>query len=152
MDVRRVDDEANHRIAVRCLAFQPPQAPGTRFGGDRVLPVIHTLPTSTTTFDDRFIPTTKGQDSILATPDVFIQALNCGIPPTQIASGFASILPTMLCEAEPLAHVYLEHDDQRSGLRRACDGVCQTLCRRLKARRLNGLTQAVLDAIGDLTA
>ena len=36
-------------------------------------------------------------------------------------------------------------------LGRSCANVCQTLYRRLKGRRLDGLTQAVLDAIGDLT-
>jgi hypothetical protein len=36
-------------------------------------------------------------------------------------------------------------------LGRACGDVCQVLYRRLKGRRLGGLCQAVLDAIGDLT-
>lgn len=37
-------------------------------------------------------------------------------------------------------------------LGRTCGGVCQALYRRLKGRRLDDLSQSVLDAIGDLTA
>jgi hypothetical protein len=37
-------------------------------------------------------------------------------------------------------------------LGRACGDVCQVLYRRLKGRRLDGLNQPVIDAIGDLTA
>ena len=36
-------------------------------------------------------------------------------------------------------------------LGRSCAGICQTLYRRLKGRGLDELTQAVLDAVGDLT-
>ena len=36
-------------------------------------------------------------------------------------------------------------------LGRACGDVCQVLYRRLKGRQMDALTQAVLDAIGDLT-
>ena len=72
----------------------------------------------------------KGRDAVLSTLDVVIQGLNlakdaCGIPPAQIALSSASVLLTtirvrfpLLCEVEPLIHVYLGHDGQRSGLRR----------------------------------
>ena len=36
-------------------------------------------------------------------------------------------------------------------LGQACADVCQKLYRRLKGRRVDGLNQSVLDAIGDLT-
>jgi hypothetical protein len=34
---------------------------------------------------------------------------------------------------------------------RVCGDVCQVLYRRLEGRQVDGLTRAVLDAIGDLT-
>jgi hypothetical protein len=45
----------------------------------------------------------------------------------------------------------MANDKDYVELARACAGVCQTLYRRLKGRQLDELTQAVLDAIGDLT-
>jgi hypothetical protein len=64
----------------------------------------------------------KGRDVVLPTLDVFIQALNiakdaCGIPPAQIALGFASTLLTMIqvrppllpCEYGPRIDVLLGH-------------------------------------------
>jgi hypothetical protein len=73
----------------------------------------------------------KGRDRILSTLNVLIQAIDvakdaCGVPPAQIALGSASVLLTMirvcspiLCEDEPLTHVFLGHDVQRPGLRGA---------------------------------
>jgi hypothetical protein len=78
----------------------------------------------------------KGRDHVLSTLNVLIQALDiakdvCGIPPAQIALGSASALLTMirvrspiLCEDEPLTRVFLGHDVQRPGLRRAWTGLC----------------------------
>ena len=45
----------------------------------------------------------------------------------------------------------MANDQDYFELGRVCADVCQVLYRRLKGRRLDGLTQAVLDAIGDLT-
>jgi hypothetical protein len=64
----------------------------------------------------------KGRDSILATLDISIQALNlakdsCGIPPAQIAFGSASVLLAMirvcsllLCSEALLIRDYLGYD------------------------------------------
>ena len=45
----------------------------------------------------------------------------------------------------------MANDKDYVDLGRACGDVCQVLDRRLKGRHADGLTQAVLDAIGDLT-
>jgi hypothetical protein len=45
----------------------------------------------------------------------------------------------------------MANDQDYIDLGRACGDVCQVLHRRLNGRRLDGLTQAVLDGIGDLT-
>jgi hypothetical protein len=45
----------------------------------------------------------------------------------------------------------MANDQDYVELGRACGDVCQILYRRLKGRRLDGLSQAVLDAIVDLT-
>jgi hypothetical protein len=45
----------------------------------------------------------------------------------------------------------MANDQDYVELGRACGDVCQVLYRRLKGRQLDGLTQSVLDAIGDLT-
>ena len=45
----------------------------------------------------------------------------------------------------------MSNDQDYVELGRSCAGVCQTLYRRLKGRRVDELTQTVLDAIGDLT-
>ena len=117
---------------VRPTALWIPQAPGTRFGSDRVpssASLLRTLPTPTTTFDHGFIPTTKGQESAFATLGVFTRALNsakdnCGIPPAQIAFGSPNILLMMvpvhfppLYEDKPPARTYPGHDGRRSRLR-----------------------------------
>ena len=44
----------------------------------------------------------------------------------------------------------MSNDQDYVDLGRSCASVGQTLHRRLKGRRLGELTQAVLDAIGDL--
>ena len=45
----------------------------------------------------------------------------------------------------------MANDQDYVDLGRACGDICQVLYRRLKGRRVDGLTQSVLDAIGDLT-
>ena len=107
----------------------------------------------------------KGRDGVLSALDVLIQALNlakdaCGIPPAQIAFASASVLLTMIRVSSPPFYEELltyaikdtmSNDHDYVELGRSCARVCQTLHRRLKGRRLDELTQAVLDAIGDLT-
>ena len=108
----------------------------------------------------------KGRDAVLPALDVLIQALNiakdaCGIPPAQIALGSASTLLSLirvsfpiLCKFEHLPMSFQDtmvNDQDYVQLGRSCADVCQILYRRLKGRRLDQLTQAVLDAIGDLT-
>jgi hypothetical protein len=51
----------------------------------------------------------KGRDAVLATLDLFIQALNiakdaCGIPPAQVAFGSATVLLAMIRVRPPLLH------------------------------------------------
>ena len=77
----------------------------------------------------------KQRDGVLSTLDVFIQALNlakdtCGIPPAQVAFGSACALLTMIRVCFPILYedglvinVYLGHDGQRSGVRRAWTGL-----------------------------
>ena len=45
----------------------------------------------------------------------------------------------------------MTNDKDYVDLGRACGDVCQALDRGLKGRRLDGLSQSILDAIGDLT-
>ena len=77
----------------------------------------------------------EGRDRVLPTLDVFIQVLNiakdtCGIPPAQIAFGFASVLLSMIRARFPLmsndaflTHVSLGYDGQRSRFRRPRTGL-----------------------------
>ena len=46
----------------------------------------------------------------------------------------------------------MANDQDYFDLGRACGDVCQALYRRLKGKRLDGLNQSILDAIGDLTS
>jgi hypothetical protein len=78
----------------------------------------------------------KERDGVLATLDVFVQALNlakdtCGVPPAQIAFGAASALLSMirvrfyiLCGDELLTNTYLGHGVQRPELRRTWAVLC----------------------------
>jgi hypothetical protein len=108
----------------------------------------------------------KGRDGALTTLNVSIQALDiakdaCGIPPAQLALGSASVLLTMirvsfLCSAKTNFRLTSIQDTMSNiqgyvKLGQACGDVCQKLYRRLKGRQLDGLSQSVLDAIGDLT-
>jgi hypothetical protein len=45
----------------------------------------------------------------------------------------------------------MANDQDYVDLGRACGDVCQVLHRRLKGKRLDGLNQSILDAIGELT-
>ena len=45
----------------------------------------------------------------------------------------------------------MANDQDYVDLGRACGDVCRVLDRRLKGKRLDGLNQSILDAIGDLT-
>ena len=86
----------------------------------RVLPRCEHLPPNLTMASTS--QQKKGRDVALPTLDVFIQVLNiakdaCGIPPAQIALGFASTLLTMIrVDSNPLpqdkllTRVYLGYD------------------------------------------
>jgi hypothetical protein len=75
----------------------------------------------------------KGRDGVLTALDVLIQTLNiakdaCGIPPAQVALGSASVLLTIIRVRFSLFRQTsgsrrLGHDGQRSGVRRAREGL-----------------------------
>jgi hypothetical protein len=75
----------------------------------------------------------KRRDGVLTALNILIQTLNiakdaCGIPPAQVALGSASVLLTTIRVGFSLFRQisgsrWLGHDGQRSGVRRAWEGL-----------------------------
>jgi hypothetical protein len=108
----------------------------------------------------------RGRDSVLSTLDTTIEALNlakdiCGITPARVAFASVSALLTMIRVCSilsfddgrpvqvPQESVVNEQDCVDLGL--SCADVCKALNRGLKGRRLDELSQSLLEAIQQLT-
>lgn len=90
-----------------------------------------------------------GRDGVLLTLDGFILALNiakdaCGLPPVQAAFGSASTLLTTIRDTVTNQQDYIEFG-------KVCADVCKILDRGLKGKRLDGLSQSILEAIEQFT-
>ena len=108
----------------------------------------------------------RGRDAVISTLNVTIEAMNlakeiCSITPAKAAFGSVSVILTMIkvCSPHPVFTGFWFTFSQESminsqdcvDLGLSCTDVCKVLDRGLKGRRLDELSQSVLEAIEQLT-